>query len=238
MKILFIIPAYNEEANIIKTVNTIKSFNNRYDVIVINDGSEDHTSKLLKEHLIPHVDLVSNLGIGGAVQTGYKYAVEHNYDIAIQFDGDGQHNVEYVENLIKPIINNEADFTIGSRFIDGSKNGFQSSKLRRIGIYFIALTIRILSHYTINDPTSGFRAANKKVIHFLAENYPYEFPEPESIMMLNKTGFRTKEIPVTMYERDGGKSSIHTWISAYYMINVLFSLFIVSMRKIRDKEIN
>ncbi len=230
-KILFIIPAYNEEENILQTVQSINNYNPNWDVLVINDGSKDNTSRVCKENNIKVIDLVMNLGIGGAVQTGYLYAYRNNYDIAIQFDGDGQHGISSAESLIKPIINNKADFVIGSRFIDKRRDNFQSSFLRRIGIRLISATIWLLSGRPVLDPTSGYRAANKKVIEFLAYNYPTEFPEPESNLMLNKMKFRIKEVFAQMHERQGGTSSIHTWISAYYMVNVLFSLFITSLRK-------
>lgn len=234
-RVLFIIPAYNEENAIVKTVENIRSYNPDWDVIVINDGSTDQTENLCKKNKIPVISLIMNLGIGGAVQTGYKYAMEQDYDIAIQFDGDGQHNITYVNELIAPILKHEQDFVIGSRFISGDRKGFISSPLRRLGIRIISITIRILTGKKIYDPTSGFRVANKAVIHYFANEYPIEFPEPESVTLLFKQKYRVKEIPVIMYERQGGKSSIHTWKSAYYMINVLFSLIIVSLRKFDKK---
>lgn len=234
-RVLFIIPAYNEENAIVKTVENIRSYNPDWDVIVINDGSTDQTEYLCKKNKIPVISLIMNLGIGGAVQTGYKYAMEQDYDIAIQFDGDGQHNIAYVDELIAPILKQEQDFVIGSRFISGDRKGFISSPLRRLGIRVISITIRLLTGKKIYDPTSGFRAANKAVIHYFANEYPIEFPEPESVTLLFKQKYRVKEIPVIMYERQGGKSSIHTWKSAYYMINVLFSLIIVSLRKFDKK---
>ena len=234
-RILFIIPAYNEEKSIVQTVTNIRLFNPKWDVIVINDGSTDGTELLCKKNNIPFISLIMNLGIGGAVQTGYKYALENGYDIAIQFDGDGQHNIEYVNVLIESLIDDSHDFVIGSRFISGDRKGFISSPMRRLGIRLIALTIGILTRKKITDPTSGFRAANQKVIQYFAQEYPIEFPEPESVTLLLKQKYRVKEVPVIMYERQGGKSSIHTWKSAYYMVNVLFSLIIVSLRKFEKK---
>lgn len=132
MKVLLIIPAYNEEGNILNVVNSIKNFSDEIDYIVINDGSKDNTLKILKENNINHVNLIYNLGIGGAVQTGYKYAYKNNYDIAIQFDGDGQHDINYIQAICEPIINNQADMCIGSRYIDNSINGFKSTFMRRL----------------------------------------------------------------------------------------------------------
>jgi glycosyltransferase involved in cell wall biosynthesis len=229
-KVLLIIPAYNEEENILKTCNKIKKENKELDFIVINDGSKDNTLKILKENNIPHIDLIHNLGIGGAVQTGYKYALEHNYDIAVQFDGDGQHDVRYVEKLIKPIIDNEADFTIGSRFIE-ELSTFKSSKARRIGINIISFFIKLFTGKKIYDTTSGFRAVNKDIIKFFAIYYPIEYPEPVSTTELLKQGKRVKEVSVEMNEREGGVSSIRAWKNAYYMFNVILSIIIVSIRR-------
>jgi len=231
-KVLFIIPAFNEEANILKAVQSIHQENAEWDILVINDGSTDQTGQICKDHQIPVINLVMNLGIGGAVQTGYIYAHRHHYDIAIQFDGDGQHEISSVYDLIQPILDDKADFVIGSRFIDKKRDNFQSSSLRRIGIRIISAFIWVLSGKPVLDPTSGFRAANKKVIEFFATYYPTEFPEPESNLMLNRKKFRTQEIYARMHERQGGTSSIRTWISAYYMINVCFSLVVTSLRKL------
>lgn len=233
-KILFIIPAYNEEANILQTVTKIWNYNKthhtNYEVIVINDGSTDQTSEICRKNKIPHINLIHNLGIGGAVQTGYKYALEHDFDIALQYDGDGQHNVEYAKELFSPIINGRADVVIGSRFID-NRSTFKSTGLRRVGIRIISFLLRIFAHQKTTDPTSGFRAANKQAISFFANNYPKEYPEPEAIVMLKKKGLKIMEVPVEMNERIGGKSSIRAWKSVYYMISVSLSIIISSMKR-------
>ncbi|MBQ3280072.1 glycosyltransferase family 2 protein [Candidatus Saccharibacteria bacterium] len=229
MKILLIIPAHNEEASIEKTINSIKN----YDYIVINDGSTDHTKQILEENNYNHLDLCYNLGIGGAVQTGYKYAYKNNYDIAIQLDADGQHDAESIKDLIKPIIDGETDFTIGSRFIRKNSNNFKSSFLRRVGIRLISNMIFVFSRKRIYDTTSGFRAANKEVIKYFANHYPKEYPEPISDFELVKLGYKIIEVPARMHERQAGKSSIHSWKSAYYVINVLISIFIIKIRRIK-----
>ncbi len=235
MKILLIIPAYNEEKSILNTYNMILNYNKNYDLkldaIVINDGSKDTTKEVLEKNNIPHINLIQNLGIGGAVQTGYKYAHLNNYDIAIQFDGDGQHDVNYVSTIIKPIIDKKADFVIGSRFIDKTSSEFKSTGVRRIGIKIISFFIKLFTGKKIKDPTSGFRAANKKVISLFQKHYPHEYPEPESSVVLLKNKLKIEEIPVKMHERKEGKSSIHAWKSVYYMINVCLSLLIVSIRR-------
>lgn len=231
MKILLIIPAYNEQENIEKTVNKIKEYNNEIDYIVINDGSTDNTEKILKEKNINHINLVNNLGIGGAVQTGYKYAYENNYDIAIQFDGDGQHDINYVSKICKPVIDGQADMCIGTRYLDKSSSDFQSTFIRRLGSNIISIFIKIFTRANITDPTSGFRAVNKKVIEEFAKNYPTEYPEPESTVSLLVNGYKVKEVPVNMNEREGGNSSltINFWKPIDYMIKVVLAIIVDSI---------
>ena len=228
-KVILIIPAHNEEDSIKKTINSIKG----YDYIIINDGSTDQTERILIDNDYNHISLCFNLGIGGAVQTGYKYASENNYDIAIQFDADGQHDAESIKDLIQPIIDDKADFTIGSRFVKKNSSNFKSSFLRRVGIRLISNVIFLFSKTRIYDTTSGFRAANKKAIAYFAENYPKEYPEPVSDYELIKLGYKVAEVPVKMHEREAGKSSIHSWKSAYYVINVLLSIFVIKIRRIK-----
>lgn len=239
-KILLIIPAYNEEENIRKTCQSIFDYNTKnqtnYDIIVINDGSTDHTQEILEQNHIPHINLINNLGIGGAVQTGYQYALENNYDIAIQYDGDGQHDINYVKDLIQPILDEQADLTIGSRFLNKETSNFQSTWIRRVGIHFISFLIKICTGKKITDTTSGFRAANQKVISLFAANYPMDSPEPASFVVIAKKGYRVQEIAVSMKEREGGISSItnHFWKPIYYMINVSLSILITSLKNRRN----
>ncbi len=232
-KILLVIPAYNEEKNILNVYNTIKKYNEnykqKYDVIVINDGSTDSTEEVLRRNKIPHIKLLNNLGIGGAVQTGYKYAYENNYDIAVQFDGDNQHDINYVKDLVNSLSNN-VNCVIGSRFIS-KRNKFKSTFLRRMGIKMISFEIKLFTHTKITDPTSGFRAIDKKLIKYFSNDYPLEYPEPISNVVLLKNGFNVKEVPSKMKERKKGTSSIHTWKSLYYMVNVILSIFIISIRR-------
>ena len=235
-KILLIIPAYNEEENILNAYNKIIEYNKQnktnYDVIVINDGSNDNTSIICHENNIPVIDLVQNLGIGGAVQTGYIYAKNKNYDIAIQFDGDGQHNVSYVKDIVNPILNNEANMVIGSRFIDVNTSEFKSSKARRLGINIISKIIKIKTKNKIYDTTSGFRAVDKKIIDLFSNTYPTEYPEPISTVEVLKHKLKIKEVPVSMNKREGGVSSITSWKTAYYMINVILSI-LLSEKKVK-----
>lgn len=238
MKILLILPAYNEQENILQTVNKIKEYSNELDYIVINDGSTDNTEQILAQNNINHIKLVNNLGIGGAVQTGYKYAYENKYDIAIQFDGDGQHDVTFVPKICQPLIDGQADMCIGTRYLDKSSSEFQSTFMRRLGANIISVFIKLMTRTKITDPTSGFRAANKKVIEEFAQNYPTEYPEPESTVSLLVNGYKVKEEPVSMNERKGGVSSIRLWKTIDYMVKVVLSIIIdsISFRRKRRKK--
>lgn len=224
MKILVIIPAYNEEKNIINVVNKIEELDMDVDYLVINDCSTDGTLDVLRNNRMHYLSLPVNLGIGGGVQTGYRYAVEHDYDIAIQHDGDGQHDPKYFNDVIEPILSGEADIVIGSRFIE--KQGFQSSALRRFGINFLSKLIQRVCGVKIKDVTSGYRAVNKKYISFYAKDYPSDYPEPEAIVSASLRGAKIKEVPVIMNERQNGVSSINYSKSIYYMIKVSISIII------------
>ena len=233
MKILLIIPAYNEEENILRVIKKINDYNSkndfRLDYIVINDGSKDNTLKILKENNINHINLINNLGIGGAVQTGYKYALENNYDIAVQFDGDGQHDINYVKKICEPIINGEANMCIGSRYLDKKSSSFQSTFMRRLGKNIISFLIKILCKKRITDPTSGFRAADKDIIKLFSYDYPVDYPEPESTVNILKKNFNVVEKTVSMNERIGGKSSIRALKSIDYMVKVSLIILIESL---------
>lgn len=221
VKKIIIIPAYNEEANILKTITMLKQYRS-FDYVVINDGSVDDTEKILKENDINHITLVKNLGIGGAMQTGYKYAYNNGYDIAIQIDADGQHNPEYLDEMIDTLIKTESDMVIGSRFI--KKEGFQSSKARRLGKNILTGIIKIFTGKKITDPTSGFRACSAETIKLFANEYPVDYPEPETVVQILSRKGKVVEIPVIMNERDGGVSSITPVKSMYYMIKVSISI--------------
>ena len=229
MKVLLIIPAYNEEENILDTCTKISEFSDEIDYIVINDGSKDNTLKILRENNINHINLINNLGIGGAVQTGYKYAYENGYDIAIQFDGDGQHDVNYVPNICEPIVEGKADMVIGTRYLDKNESQFQSTVMRRLGSNIISFFIKVCTGKKITDPTSGFRAVNKKIIEEFAKEYPTDYPEPESTVCMLCKNYKVTEVPVSMNERQGGTSSIRFWKSADYMIKVVFTIIIDSI---------
>ncbi|EOL47508.1 glycosyltransferase family 2 protein [Enterococcus caccae] len=236
-KILLIIPAYNEAAGIADVIRKVEEYRQscHYDLdyVVINDGSTDNEEEVLQENNINHIELVYNLGIGGAVQTGYKYALNEGYDIAVQFDGDGQHDINSLNKLIDPIIENQADFTVGSRFVSDSDSTFKSSGARQLGIKILSNLIRILTGVNIKDVTSGYRAGNRKIIQQFVDRYPSQYPEPESYMYLIANKSRIKEIGVKMFERETGKSSISLINSISYMVNVSLSILIASLI---DKE--
>ena len=228
MKKLIIIPAYNEEENIEETVESIKRDAPGFDYVIINDCSTDATRKICEEKGYHIVNLPINLGIGGAVQTGYKYALRHGYDVAVQVDGDGQHDPEFLEKMFEELCEKNLDMVIGSRFI--AREGFQSSLMRRIGIVYFTKLIKLLTGVTITDPTSGLRMANRKVIEMFANDYPKDYPEPESVVAIIKKGCVVREVPVIMKERQGGVSSISPFKSVYYMIKVTLAIIIEKMR--------
>ena len=223
-RVLIIIPAYNEAENIERVVDNIIENFPQYDYIVINDGSRDNTRDICKQRGYHFLNLSINLGIGGAVQTGYKYAKDKDYDVAVQIDGDGQHDISYLEKMLPYLESGEADIVIGSRFIN--KEGFQSSAARRTGIKILSALIWVCTGCKVKDVTSGFRAVNKKYIKIYAENYPNDYPEPEAIVSAVMHGGILKEYPVVMREREKGTSSINFVKSIYYMIKVTLAIMV------------
>lgn len=228
-KRLVIIPAYNESGNIVKTVRDIQEKAKTFDYVIINDCSKDNTLDICIENGFHVIDLPLNLGIGGGVQTGYMYALNHGYDIAVQFDGDGQHNASYLDEMADVLEKEELDMVVGSRFIENK--GFQSSFMRRVGIRYFTLLIKILTGKTITDPTSGMRMVNRRVIKEFVNYYPKDYPEPESMVSLLKRGYKVKELAVEMNEREEGKSSISALNSVYYMIKVSFAILIATVNR-------
>lgn len=223
-KILVLIPCYNEEANIVSTVERLRTVCPEVDYLVINDCSTDRSAELLKSHGYPYLDLPVNLGIGGGVQCGYLYARDNGYDVAVQLDGDGQHDPAYLQAVVAPVLTGELDMCIGSRFI--TRKGFQTSFMRRVGIRFLSWLIHLLTGRRVLDVTSGFRATNARLTSYFADHYATDYPEPEAILAATLAGYRVGEAPVIMQERRGGISSIRSFKSAYYMIKVSLSLII------------
>ena len=224
MKCLIIIPAYNEAENIEKLVDGLIKCYPQYDYIIINDGSTDDTEKICLRNKYQVLNLPVNMGIGGAVQTGYCYARAHDYDVAVQIDGDGQHDVSYLEKMLTIIEEKQADIVIGSRFVE--KEGFQSSQARRIGIRLLSLLGLTLTGVKVRDITSGYRVVNRRFINIFAEDYPVDYPEPEAMVIAAVHGGKIMEYPVVMRERENGTSSITLKKSIYYMIKVTLAMVI------------
>lgn len=221
-RVLVIIPAYNEEEAIVSTVRSVVAAGFEY--IVVNDGSQDSTLKVCKQNGINVLDLPQNLGIGGAVQAGHKFAQRHGYDIDIQFDGDGQHDARFLPELVAKI-EEGYDLVIGSRFVRET-SGFKSTLLRRIGITWLSGCLHLFAGITVTDPTSGFRACDRKAIDLFCSSYPIDYPEPESVATAACSGLSIDEVSVVMHERQGGVSSINAVKSVYYMIKVSLAIII------------
>ena len=224
MKCLIIIPAYNEAENIERVVNNLIDNYPQYDYIIINDGSLDDTEEVCKKNHYQVLNLPINMGIGGAVQTGYCYARDNGYDAAVQIDGDGQHDVSFLADMLELIDTKQADVVIGSRFV--KKEGFQSSHIRRLGIKFLSALGWILTGNMVKDVTSGYRVVNRQFIKIFATDYPADYPEPEAMVIAAVHGGRILEYPVVMRERENGKSSITLKKSIYYMFKVTLAMLI------------
>ena len=221
---LIIVPAFNEENNIDTTVKEIQSSRTNFDILVVDDGSTDATAEVARSNDVPVVSLPFNLGIGGAVQTGFKFALRNGYDYAVQVDADGQHMPSEIGKLLEPLDGGEFDVVIGSRYLD--KSDYQASFLRRVGaVIFMALNFLAIGQ-KVKDNTSGFRAYNRRAIEFLSRSYPADYPEVEAVTVLGKNGFRIKEIAVKMRSRYSGNSSITSLRSIYYMIKVSLAILI------------
>ena len=229
MKKLIIIPAYNEQESIKKTVEDIMEKAPHFDYIVINDCSTDKTKEICEKEEFNVIHLPVNLGIGGAVQTGYLYAARNGYDIAVQVDGDGQHDPQFLSKMADYMEAEHADMVIGSRFID--KEGFQSSGARRVGIKYFTMLIKLLTGTKITDPTSGLRMVNREIIEFFAEEYPKDYPEPESVVAILRRKTKQLQIPEIMREISGRVSTISMKKTVYYMIKVSLAILIERIRK-------
>lgn len=223
MKLLLIIPAYNEAENIVAVVNNLKNLaSTKYDYVIINDGSKDETAKLCKEHAFNLIDLPINLGLAGAFQTGMKYALKHGYDYVVQYDGDGQHNPQYIEGMLKMAERKQLDIVIGSRYV-AEKKPFTP---RMLGNTLIEMCIYITTGKKIKDPTSGMRLYNKRMIRKLATTMNYG-PEPDTISYLIRCGAKVDEYQVHMNARVAGESYLNLTRSIKYMYHMCSSILIV-----------
>ena len=222
MKTLVIVPAFNEEGNLPKLLDELMSYRDHYDVLVVDDGSGDDTAQIARERDVPVVQLPANLGIGGAVQTGFKYAVAKKYDIAVQLDGDGHHDPTWLDHVIAPILQGEANCVIGSRYLrENFDREYQTPFLRRVGMVFSSLILFLATGKWITDTTSGFRALDRQALNYFSNEYPIDHPEAEALLMLFRKGFIIKEVPVKMRSRQTG-TSLFTWVKAVkYHVRVL-----------------
>ena len=229
-KLLIVIPAHNEEANIVRVVEELTTQYPQYDYVVVNDGSRDKTAAVCRAHGFHLIDLPINLGLAGAFQTGLRYAAENGYDCAMQLDADGQHKPEYIAPMLEEL-EAGADIVIGSRFLTVKK----PKTLRMVGSYIISWSIRLTTGRAICDPTSGMRMFNRAMVEEFAQNLNYG-PEPDTISYLIKNGAKVKEVQVTMGERIAGQSYLNLWRSAQYMVKMSISILLIQWFRKRDTE--
>ena len=225
-----IVPALNEEDAIASVIDEIRAFDPGLDVVVVDDGSTDGTTRAARARGARVLRLPFNLGIGGAVQTGFRFAFEQGYDIAVRVDGDGQHDPAQLGYVLDPVLNGDADIAVGSRFA-GDTAGYQSSRSRRLGIRLLAWVVSRIVRRRVTDTTSGFQALNRQGIALFARDYPHDYPEVEATVMVFRHRLRMVEVPVEMRERAGGRSSITTLRSVYYMVKVLLAIFVGLFRR-------
>jgi glycosyltransferase involved in cell wall biosynthesis len=225
-----IVPALNEEHTVQRVIDELRAFDPGLDVVVIDDGSSDRTAAAASAKGAHVLRLPFNLGIGGAVQTGFKFAFERDYDIAVRVDGDGQHDPAQLARIVAPVLRGDADIVIGSRFAT-SEGGYRSSRSRRVGIRILAAVVSRIVGQRVTDTTSGFQALNRKGIALFARDYPHDYPEVEATVMVFRHRLRLQEVPVSMRERSGGQSSITALRSIYYMVKVLLAIFVGLFRR-------
>jgi glycosyltransferase involved in cell wall biosynthesis len=229
MKRIAIVPAFNEAGAIGGVIDEICAFDDGFDVIVVDDASHDSTAAVARSHGALVVTLPFNLGIGGAVQTGFRYAAQHGYELAARVDGDGQHDPSELGALVDCVASGRSDICVGSRF--AGADGFRSSRSRRIGIRILARTVSLLTHQRVTDTTSGFQVLNRKAIVLFAADYPHDYPEVEAAVMLHKHRLRLSEVPVKMRERTAGRSSIRGLQTVYYMTKVMLAILVGALRR-------
>jgi hypothetical protein len=225
-----IVPALNEELTVPIVIDELRAFDPGLDIVVVDDGSVDRTAAVAAAKGARVLRLPFNLGIGGAVQTGFRYAFEHGYDVAVRVDGDGQHDPAQLGRILAPVLRGDVDVAVGSRFADDS-DGYRSSRTRRLGIRVLAWVVSRIVGQRVTDTTSGFQALNRHGIALFARDYPHDYPEVEATVMAVRNRLRLCEVPVTMRERGSGRSSITTLRSIYYMVKVLLAIFVGMFRR-------
>ncbi len=230
---LVIVPAFNEAASIAEVVADLRRAAPDFDVLVIDDGSTDATAACVPQ-AAGVISLPFNLGIGAAMQTGYRYAAENGYDVAVQVDGDGQHPATEIRKLLRRLEAGDADLVIGSRFLEPGE--YQQSPARAAGSRILQYLLRLLAGERITDCTSGFRAANRNVIQAFAHWYPDDYPEPEVVLLLHRAGYRVAETPVRMRQRSNGETSITLVRGLYYVVKVAVALLLDTMREPWPRE--
>jgi glycosyltransferase involved in cell wall biosynthesis len=228
---LVVVPAYNEGGSIEAVIRDIRDHAPEVDILVVNDGSGDETSEVAGRMGVFVVDLPFNLGLGGALQTGYQFAMEHGHEYAMQFDADGQHLGSEIPKLLTRIRNGDADCVVGSRFIEGGKSAFKSTLSRRLGIFFFSRLISLITRQKVTDPTSGFTVVGRKAIELFASYFPEDHPPPENLVILKRHKLRIVEVPTIMQERQASASSITMLGSVYFMIKVTLAVLVDLLRK-------
>jgi len=224
------VPAFNEEEAVGRVIDGIRAYDEGFEIVVVDDGSRDRTADVARACGAHVLRLPFNLGIGGAVQTGFRYAYENGFDLAVRLDGDGQHDPDHLDAVVAPVLSGDADIAVGSRYL-GDGDGYRSSAPRRIGIRILASAVSLLTRQRITDPTSGFQALNRKAITLFAADYPHDYPEVEGLVLVVRHRLRLCEVPVEMRPRTTGQSSIRAASSVYYMVKVLLALFVGSFRR-------
>jgi glycosyltransferase involved in cell wall biosynthesis len=225
-----IVPAFNEQDAVGRVIDEIRAYDPEFEIVVVDDGSVDNTAEAARAHGAHVVRLPFNLGIGGAVQTGFRFAHENGFELAVRLDGDGQHDASQLDLVLAPVLEGRVDIAVGSRYLERG-NGYRSSATRRLGIRILARTVSLLTGQRITDPTSGFQALDRKAITLFAADYPHDYPEVEALVLLLRHRLRLCEVPVSMRPRATGRSSIRTFSSVYYMVKVLLALFVGSFRR-------
>jgi glycosyltransferase involved in cell wall biosynthesis len=229
-----VVPAYNEEGSIGEVIDELRAVDPEIEIVVIDDGSADGTVEVASRRGVRVLELPFNLGIGGAVQAGYRLAHEEGFELALRVDGDGQHDASQFSLLAGPVLGGHSDIAVGSRFI-GAK-GYRSSRSRRFAIRILSWTVTLIVGGRVTDPTSGFQVTNRRAIALFAAYYPHDYPEVEATVLAAKAGLRRAEVPVEMRERSAGRSSIGAVRSVYYMVKVMLALLVSVFRRAPEFE--